>query len=74
MPNGKYGDHPITDIVVHKRSVFSREINELIQKIAAIEGVQELSKRFNWFSPPPREELQKELREILEELQKQRES
>jgi hypothetical protein len=54
--------------------MFSREINELIQKIVAIEGVQELSKRFNWFSPPPKEELRKELRQILEELQKQRES
>lgn len=71
MPNGKFGDHPITDIVVHKRSVFSREIDNLIQRIASIEGVQQLDKRFNWFALPPKEELKKQLSKILGELEKQ---
>jgi hypothetical protein len=74
MPNGKIGDHPLTDILSHNRSVFSLEIDRLIRKIAAIEGAQELSKRFNWFSLPPREELKRELRKILAELEKQGES
>jgi hypothetical protein len=74
MPNGKIGDHPLTDILVHNRSVFSLEIDGLIRKIAAIEGTQELSKRFNWFSLPPRKELKRELRKILAELEKQEES
>jgi hypothetical protein len=74
MPNGKFGDHPVTDIVVHKRSVFSREIDNLIQRIASIEGVQKLDKRLNWFALPPKEELKKELSRILEELEKQEKS
>jgi hypothetical protein len=74
MPNGKIGDHPITDILIHNRSVFSREIDGLIRKIAAIEGTQHLSRRFNWFSLPPKEELKRELREILDELELGRDS
>jgi len=71
MPNGKFGDHPISDIVIQRRSVFSKEIDGLIQRIVAIEGVQQLEKRFNWFALPAKEELKKELARILAELEGQ---
>lgn len=31
MPNGKPGDHPFTDIVVHKIETYSPEIDGLIR-------------------------------------------
>jgi hypothetical protein len=42
MPNGKAGDHPLTDILVHKLEVYGRECDELILKIAALCSRREL--------------------------------
>lgn len=36
MPNGKPGDHPLTDILVHKFSVYGSEADDLIRKIAEL--------------------------------------
>src|SRR2546428_14067819 len=33
MPNGKPGDHPVTDLVVWGRKVFSERVNTLIREI-----------------------------------------
>src|SRR2546422_378077 len=33
MPNGRPGDHPLTDICVHKIEVYGRDADELIRKI-----------------------------------------
>ncbi len=33
MPNGKPGDHPYTDIVLHRTDVYGREIDELVREI-----------------------------------------
>ncbi len=33
MPNGKPGDHPVTDLVVWGREVFSERANALIREI-----------------------------------------
>jgi hypothetical protein len=35
MPNGKLGDNPVTDIVVHKQEVFGRRIDDLIRRLHA---------------------------------------
>ena len=42
MPNGKPGDHPLTDIFVHKAEVYGREADDLIRKIAALSNRNEL--------------------------------
>lgn len=42
MPNGKPGDHPLTDIFVHKAEVYGREADDLIRKIAALSSRNEL--------------------------------
>jgi hypothetical protein len=42
MPNGKPGDHPLTDILVHKLKVYGLEADDLIRKIAELCSRQEL--------------------------------
>ena len=41
MPNGKPGDHPFTDIVIHGRDVYSERAASLVRQIAALVGEQE---------------------------------
>ena len=41
MPNGKPGDHPYTDIVVHKQTIFGSGIDELVREISNMPGFQE---------------------------------
>jgi hypothetical protein len=35
MPNGKPGDHPLTDILVHHHAVFGNRIDTLIRELDA---------------------------------------
>lgn len=35
MPNGKPGDHPYTDIIVHGSDYFTPEIDALVRKLDA---------------------------------------
>jgi hypothetical protein len=42
MPNGKPGDHPLTDILVHKLTVYGDEADDLIRKIAELSSRREL--------------------------------
>ncbi|AXK82613.1 hypothetical protein DW352_20050 [Pseudolabrys taiwanensis] len=36
MPNGKPGDHPLTDIVMHRMPMFGGEIDDKVRKLDAI--------------------------------------
>ncbi len=36
MPNGKPGDHPYTDIMVHRHNVYSKLAAELVREIASL--------------------------------------
>ncbi|WP_018800992.1 hypothetical protein [Salinispora arenicola] len=38
MPNGKPGDHPVTDITVHRIEVFGVACDELIREICELGG------------------------------------
>ena len=42
MPNGKPGDHPLSDIFVHKAEVYGPEADELIRKIEGLCSPKEL--------------------------------
>jgi len=42
MPNGKSGDHPLTDILIHGMSVYSEEIDALISEIVDLGGRSEI--------------------------------
>ncbi len=33
MPNGKPGDHPLTDITVHRMATFSEEADDLVREL-----------------------------------------
>lgn len=38
MPNGKPGDHPVTDVLVHGREAISPRTTELIRSLSVIGG------------------------------------
>lgn len=42
MPNGKPGDHPLTDIFVHTICVYGQEADDLIRKIGGLCSDREL--------------------------------
>jgi hypothetical protein len=71
MPNGKHGDHPLTDILVHKVLVFSPKIDALIVEIAGLGAERQLESKFNLFNPPPREEFERKLRMMRDELRRE---
>ena len=35
MPNGKPGDHPLTDILVHRHVVYGEGVEEVVRTVAA---------------------------------------
>ncbi|MDJ0976665.1 MAG: hypothetical protein QNJ98_19570 [Planctomycetota bacterium] len=41
MPNGKPGDHPYTDVVLHGIDVFGPPIDDLLRRAAATGGCPE---------------------------------
>ena len=41
--NGKHGDHPLTDILVHKTEVYGKEADELILKVSELCSRNELN-------------------------------
>ena len=43
MPNGKPGDHPITDIVTHGLAVYSPRADTLIREIVQLGGEDQLT-------------------------------
>ncbi|MFV2068183.1 MAG: hypothetical protein ACC645_14520 [Pirellulales bacterium] len=42
MPNGKPGDHPLTDILTHGIGVYGEEADQLIRKISSLCSRNEL--------------------------------
>lgn len=44
MPNGKPGDHPITDICLHGKDYFSPEVADLIRKIDKLGSSKEMER------------------------------
>src|SRR5205823_4133330 len=43
MPNGKPGDHPITDIVIHGLAVYSPKADALIREIVQLGGQDQIT-------------------------------
>ncbi|GAB3754290.1 hypothetical protein [Microlunatus parietis] len=54
MPNGKPGDHPLTDILVHGFTVFGSELDGLIREIDDLGGTEELAREVNLMDFDPR--------------------
>lgn len=69
MPNGKPGDRPDTDVLIHDIDVYTEEVNELIREVASLGGDEAISDlemytRYGW---NPSDEKLRELRERLEQ-------
>jgi hypothetical protein len=45
MPNGRTGDHPLTDILNYGSSAYPDDINSLVKEIAALPGFAEVRER-----------------------------
>ena len=69
MPNGSHGDHPITDILHHHLPVYSDPIDNLVRSVAEYVSRDRLYELFDWFSPPPLDEFEAQLRSKLAELE-----
>jgi len=52
MPNGRPGDHPLTDILVHHETIYGPRSDALIREIVEkLGGKDELERRFNLRHP-----------------------
>ncbi len=75
MPNGKPGDHPYTDIVIHGRDVYSSDIAKLVREIDQLASEKEredlgdlLLFKFGVFSNPDTDELERILTELRDKM------
>jgi hypothetical protein len=39
MPNGKRGDHPLTDMLVHGKHPFPRDMEEMLREVLALDPI-----------------------------------
>jgi len=53
MANGKPGDHPLTDILVHWSPVFLTEVDEMIREIDKRGGHHEILGKIAWLEAVP---------------------
>ena len=70
MPNGKPGDHPITDIMIHGLSVYGEPLDSDLRSLGALMSYQRLC---DWFHEQrhwttPKEQLQPIVAQKLAEL------
>ena len=70
--NGKKGDDPIMDILHWNEPCFSPEIDSLIAEIVKLGGKDDLTRKFNLFSPPDLPQFEKSLREMRDNLKSDR--
>lgn len=70
MPNGKPGDHPLTDLTVHDMEVYGSEADTLIRRIAELCSPRELNdwweREIGW--TPPHNLIVKKAQARLSEL------
>ena len=78
MPNGKPGDHPYTDIVIHSLAVYSRVADGLVREIATLadertrrELADLLFLRFNEHDRPDVAELERLLTDLRDRLRRE---
>jgi S-adenosylmethionine hydrolase len=75
LANGKPGDHPYTDIVVHGRDVYSPKAAALVREIAGIASKEErgkladlLLREYNVFFNPDVQKLEGVLTQLRDKL------
>jgi hypothetical protein len=77
MPNGKPGDHPYTDIVLHRQDIYSPRAASLVREIAKLtddRGRDQLANllitEYDTFSRPDVAKLERVLTEMRDRLLK----
>ena len=77
LPNGKPGDHPYTDIVIHRLPVYSPSADGLVREIATLgdertrrELADLLFLRFNVYDRPDVAELERVLTDLRDRLRR----
>jgi hypothetical protein len=72
MPNGKIGDHPLTDIIIHGRRVYSERADLLVRQIVELGGREEIADllllEYNDLANPDISKLEHVLTEIHDRL------
>ncbi|MGH9258910.1 MAG: hypothetical protein ACRD08_03275 [Acidimicrobiales bacterium] len=72
MPNGKPGDHPITDTLIHNLAVYSPTADGLIREIVGLGGRREIDhlllQRYDKIMNPDVAELERVLTGIRDRL------
>ena len=75
MPNGKVGDHPYTDIMIHGREIYSAQVRALVREIASLadektrhELADMLMRDFNEFASPDLPKLEHVLTTMRDRL------
>ena len=75
MANGRPGDHPYTDIVTHKQSVYSQAADDLVREIDALgdertrrELADRLIRNYNELDRPDLAALETELTALRDRL------
>lgn len=72
MPNGKIGDHPLTDSIVHGRRVYSARADALVRRIVELGGRDEIADmlflEYNDMQNPDVPKLERVLANIHERL------
>jgi hypothetical protein len=75
MPNGKIGDHPLTDILIHERRVYSERADNLVREIAKLGAKEEIADmligEFNDFDKPDVPKLERVLTQIRNRFRQQ---
>lgn len=74
MPNGKIGDHPLTDILIHGCSDFGPQIDSVVRELAAMPSFDKVRDRVanllwdNWslWGEKVTRDLQKVSRELAQ--------
>jgi hypothetical protein len=75
MPNGKIGDHPLMDILIHERRVYSELADDLVREIVKLGGKEEIADmllgEFNDFGKPDVPKLERILVRIRDRLRQE---
>ncbi len=64
MPNGRPGDHPLSDLIHHNIPLYGGEIDKLIKTIAR-KGKEEQLAKIQWYDRKDLDTFKEELKRII---------
>ncbi|HWC15686.1 MAG TPA: hypothetical protein VG498_01670 [Terriglobales bacterium] len=71
LMNGKKGDHPLTDILLHNLPTYSDRADSLVKEIVQLGGRRELERTFDLMVPPPIDAFEAALLELRDRLRRE---